>query len=122
MITENCIPATVQGCRSCSQSWALKDKTNRIFRVRTDSQCRTHILNSSETCLIEYVGKLAAAGVSVVSIDARGRSPEYIRRMTAIYSAVVDGTGDPKELKEQIKDIASSGITAGHYLRGVVRE
>jgi hypothetical protein len=30
--------------------------------------------------------------------------------------------GDPKELKEQIKDIASGGITAGHYLRGVVRE
>ncbi|RBQ25536.1 MAG: hypothetical protein ALMCE001_01610 [Methanocorpusculum sp. MCE] len=122
MISENCIPATVQGCRSCSQSWALKDKTNRIFRVRTDSQCRGHILNSSETCLIEYVGKLAAAGVSVISIDARGRSPEYIRRMTAIYSAVVDGSGDPKELKEQIKDIASGGITAGHYLRGVVRE
>ncbi len=122
MISENCIPATVQGCRSCSLSWALKDKTNRIFRVRTDSQCRGHILNSSETCLIEYVGKLAAAGVSVISIDARGRSPEYIRRMTAIYSAVVDGSGDPKELKEQIKDIASGGITAGHYLRGVVRE
>ncbi|WP_319378382.1 U32 family peptidase [uncultured Methanocorpusculum sp.] len=122
MVSENCIPATVQGCRSCNQSWALKDKTNRIFRVRTDSQCRGHILNSSETCLIEYVGKLASAGVSVISIDARGGSPEYIRRMTAIYTAVVDGTGDPKELKEQIKDIASGGITAGHYLRGVVRE
>ncbi len=122
MITENCIPATAQGCRSCNQSWALKDKTNRIFRVRTDSQCRGHILNSSETCLIEYVGKLAVAGVSVISIDARGRSPEYIRRMTAIYSAVASGDGDPKELKEQIKDIASGGITAGHYLRGVVRE
>ncbi len=122
MISENCIPATVQGCRSYNQSWALKDKTNRIFRVRTDSHCRSHILNSSETCLIKYVGKLVAAGVSVISIDARDRSPEYIRRMTAIYSAVVDGTGDPKELNEQIKDIASGGITAGHYLRGVVRE
>ena len=122
MITENCIPATAQGCRSCNQSWALKDKTNRIFRIRIDPQCRNHILNASETCLIEYVGKLASGGVSVISIDARGRSPEYIRRMVAIYTAVVDGTGDPKELKEQIKDIASGGITAGHYLRGVVRE
>ena len=122
MITENCIPATAQGCRSCSQSWALKDKTNRIFRIWTDPQCRTHILNASETCLIEYVGKLASAGVSVISIDARGRSPEYIRRMVAIYTAVVEGTGDPKELKEQIKDIASGGITAGLYLRGIVRE
>ncbi|HKL97774.1 MAG TPA: U32 family peptidase [Methanocorpusculum sp.] len=122
MITENCIPATTQGCRSCGQSWALKDKTNRIFRIWTDSQCRGHILNASETCLIEFIGKLASYGVSVISIDARGRSPEYIRRMVAIYTSVADGTGDPKELKEQVKDIASGGITAGHYLRGVVRE
>jgi putative protease len=42
--------------------------------------------------------------------------------MVAIYTAVVEGTGDPKELKEQIKDIASGGITAGLYLRGIVRE
>ena len=105
-----------------NQSWALKDKTNRIFRIWTDSQHRGHILNASETCLIEFIGKLASYGVSVISIDARGRSPEYIRRMVAIYTSVADGTGDPKELKEQVKDIASGGITAGHYLRGVVRE
>lgn len=117
MITENCIPATVQGCRSCNQSWALKDRTNRIFRIRTDSACRTHILNAAETCLLEYVNILSKNGVSVISIDARGRSPEYIRRMISIYREALDG-GDLKALKEQIRELASGGITAGHYLRG----
>lgn len=118
MITENCIPATAQGCRACNQSWALKDKTNRIFRVRTDNDCRTHILNAAEICLIEYVRELSAAGVAVISIDARGRSPEYIRRMVSIYSRALDG-GNVKELKEEIREIASGGVTAAHYLRGV---
>ena len=118
MITENCIPATAQGCRSCNQSWALKDKTNRIFRIRTDSDCRTRILNSAEICLVEYVQELAAAGVSVLSIDARGRSPEYIRRMVSIYTRALEGER-AKDLKEEIREIASGGVTAAHYLRGV---
>lgn len=117
MISENCIPATVQGCRSCNQAWALKDRTDRIFRIRTDSACRTHILNAAETCLIEYVHILAKNGISVLSIDARGRSPEYIRRMISIYREALNG-GDLNVLKNQIRDIASGGITAGHYLRG----
>ncbi|MDR3102635.1 MAG: DUF3656 domain-containing protein [Methanocalculaceae archaeon] len=118
MITRNCIPATALDCRSCNLPWALKDGTGRIFRVRTDTNCCGHILNAAEICLIEHVGKIAAAGVSVISIDARDRSPEYIRRMAALYTAALVGER-PKELKEQIIEIASGGVTAAHYLRGV---
>ena len=117
MISENCIPATAQGCRACNQAWALKDKTGRVFRIRSDASHRTHILNSAETCLVQYVKELASAGVFVFSIDARGRSPEYIRRMTAIYRKALEG-GDAKALKEEIREISSGGVTAGHYLRG----
>ena len=118
MITENCIPATAEGCRSCNQSWALKDKTERIFRIRTDKDCRTHIMNSAEICLIEYVRELANCGVNVLSIDARGRSPEYIRRMVAVYRRAVNGENG-KKLKEEIRELASGGVTAAHYLRGI---
>ncbi len=121
MVTQNCIPATAQGCRSCNQSWALKDGTGRVFRVRTDEFCRSHILNAAEICLVEHVGKLAAAGVAVLSIDARCRSPEYIRRMVAVYSEALDG-GNLKELKEQVREMASGGVTAAHFLRGVEKE
>ncbi|MDE2546504.1 MAG: U32 family peptidase [Methanocorpusculum sp.] len=118
MITRNCIPATALGCRSCNQSWALKDATDRIFRVRTDPNCCSHILNAAEICLIEHIGALARSGVSVISIDARGRSPEYVRRMISLYTAALEGE-NPKELKNQIREIASGGVTAAHYLRGV---
>ena len=121
MITENCIPATAEGCRSCSQSWALKDKTGRTFRIRTDPDCRTHILNSAEICLIEHVRELAEAGVNAVSIDARGRSPEYIRRMTAAYRRALAGESG-KALKEEIRELCSGGITSAHFQRGIAVE
>jgi putative protease len=117
MISRNCIPATAMGCRSCSQAWALRDATGRVFRVRTDRAHRSRILNAAEICLISYADRLASAGIAVFSIDARGRSPEYIRRMTAAYTAALDGE-NVKELKEEIRAIASGGITAAHYLRG----
>ena len=121
MITENCIPATAEGCRSCSQSWALKDKTGRIFRIRSDADCRTHILNSAEICLIEHVKELADWGVNAVSIDARGRSPEYIRRMVAAYKRALAGESG-KMLKEEIRELCSGGITSAHFQRGISRE
>lgn len=121
MITRNCIPATALGCRSCNQPWALKDATGRVFRVRTDANCCSHILNAAEICLIEHIGNLARAGVSVISIDARGRSPEYVRRMIALYTAALAGE-NTKDLKEQVRELASGGITAAHYLRGVEKE
>ena len=121
MITENCIPATAEGCRSCNQSWALKDKTGRIFRIRSDSDCRTHILNSAEICLIEHVRELAAHGVDAISIDARGRSPEYIRRMVDAYKRAL--AGEPvKALKEEIRGLCSGGITSAHFQRGITEE
>mgnify|MGYP003300450200 CR=1 FL=1 len=101
-----------------NQPWALKDATGRIFRVWTDANCCSHILNAAEICLIEHTGALARAGVSALSIDARGRSSEYTRRMISLYTAALAG-GNAKELKDQIREIASGGVTASHYLRGV---
>ena len=121
MITENCIPATAEGCRSCNQAWALKDKTDRMFRIRSDSDCRTHILNAAEICLIEYVHELALWGVNVISIDARGRSPEYIRRMGAAYRQVLEGASG-KVVKEEIRGMCSGGVTSAHFQRGITEE
>ncbi|HJJ89218.1 MAG TPA: U32 family peptidase, partial [Methanocorpusculum sp.] len=118
MITRNCIPVIALECPSCNHSWAFKDETGRIFRVRPDTNFCNHILHSSEICLIEHTEALVRSGFSVLSIDARGRSPDYVRRMVSLYKASVVG-GNVKELKDQIRDIASGGITAAHYLRGV---
>lgn len=104
----------------------LADATGHVFPLVTDSGCRTHILNAAETCLIDHLPAIADLGIGEIVIDARGRTPEYVAAMTRIYRealAIVAGqTGtvhDLGRLKEQVKQIALGGITAGHFLRGL---
>ena len=41
--------------------------------------------------------------------------------MVGIYRRAIDGE-DFRVLKEEIREVASGGVTAGHYLRGTGQE
>lgn len=126
MITEDCPPATAVGCPAgCSgDAWALRDGRGRVFPVRTDRECRAHIGNAVETCLIDHLPAILAAGVGGVAVDARGRGAAYAGDMTAIYREALSGIGRAGEgallsrLKEEAKKRSLGGITASSYLRG----
>ncbi|TAJ45343.1 U32 family peptidase [Methanofollis fontis] len=123
MITEDCPPATALGCPSgCGEErFALRDERGRIFPLHPDGDCRMRIGNAVETCLIDHLPALAAAGVRDVVVDARGRGPDYTARMTALYRRALDAIDDPvvlRGLKDEVRALALGGITAASYLRG----
>jgi putative protease len=126
MVTEDCPPATAIGCPAgCSgDAWALRDGRGRVFPVRTDRECRAHIGNAVETCLIDHLPAILAAGAGGVAVDARGRGAAYAGEMTAIYREALDAAGRPgtgahlSRLKEEAKKRSFGGITASSYLRG----
>ncbi|MDK2974109.1 MAG: family peptidase [Methanofollis sp.] len=126
MVTEDCPPATAVGCPAgCSgDAWALRDDRRRVFPLRTDRACRAHIGNAVETCLVDHLPALLAAGVGGVAVDARGRGPVYAGEMTALYRKALDAAGRSGDrailsrLKEEIKKRSLGGITASSYLRG----
>jgi len=126
MVTEDCPPATAVGCPAgCSGDvWALRDGRGRVFPLRTDGECRAHIGNAVETCLIDHLPAIIAAGVGGVAVDARGRGPAYAGKMTAIYREALDAAGSSghrgllSRLKEEVKKCSLGGITASSYLRG----
>ena len=99
----------------------------RATSEATDSQCRTQILNASETCLIDHLPAIVQMGIGEIVIDARGMTPEYAGTMTKIYREALGivasraGTSyrDLDRLKEDVKRIAMGGITAGHFVRGL---
>jgi putative protease len=105
----------------------IRDTTGHIFPVRIDGECRSHIYNSAEICLINHFPSLMEIGVSELIIDARGRTGLYAREMTCIYkdamTLVRNGikTNDQRfsALKDAVKLRALGGITAGHYIRGL---
>lgn len=135
MVTEDCIPRLLLHCQGDGAGkdlhtgfLGIRDETGRVFPVRADGDCRTHIANASEICLIDMLPAIADAGITGIIIDARHRSPAYIRRMVLLYREAAEitrnKTGTSREdalrqLKEQVKDISLGGITSGHFLRGL---
>ncbi len=108
----------------------IEDIKGHLFPIRLDNECRTHILNSVELCLINYMPLIASAGIDTVIIDARGRTKKYAHDVSLIYKKALEmGTRDYRKtksdlnaLKNEIKKISLGGITTGNFLRGVTEE
>jgi putative protease len=132
MITEDCISEPVRQCwgrqdgRAGKTFTGIRDATGRVFPIHTDGECRTHIGNAAEICLIDYLPAIRQAGISEVVIDTRGRTGAYAGTMTQIYLKAIDLVNNgavtekqTKSLKDRIKTLACGGITTGHFLRGL---
>ena len=80
-----------------------------------------------ETCLIDQLPALSSLGVGLLSIDARGRGPQYGREMAAVYRQAIalgEAGGEQEErglgdLREECRRLARGGITRGAFLRGL---
>jgi len=123
MVAENCLLSSALGCESVAGSgevfWGIEDETGRVFPVRRDGECRTHIFNAVELSLIDQVPKLAGMGIESIAIDARGRTAKYARKMAEIYSDALAGEGgDLDRLKREARKISMGGTTGGAFLRG----
>lgn len=119
MITEDCPPATALGCPAgcAGAAFGLKDGKGMTFPLWPVGECRTCIGNAVETCLLNHLPALIAAGIDGIAVDARRRGPAYAREMTGIYREALDG-GTPADLKARAKALSLGGITAGAFVHG----
>ncbi|HZD44317.1 MAG TPA: U32 family peptidase, partial [Methanomicrobiales archaeon] len=132
MVTEDCIPCTagtvISG--SGSESWTIRDERDRQFPLLLDAECRTHIFNAVELCLLDHMPNLSTLGLSGIAIDARGRTALYAREMTGLYKWAIECTTKKApgwrdtllSMKDEAKKISLGGITTGHFLRGLKEE
>jgi putative protease len=80
-----------------------------------------------ETCLLDHIPALVRAGINVIALDARGRTPAWAEAMAGFYREALqiahqDSPVSQKrlmQLKEQANAISLGGITAGHGIRGL---
>ena len=129
LISKDCLLSIVPQIESSTmknQFWGIQDERQKIFPIKIDSEGHTHILNSVELCLIDYLPKISQMGIDGIVIDVRNKPYNYAKKMTSIYS---DGLRYIKwdfntdrninRLKSQIKLISTGGITTGNFLKGV---
>ena len=133
MVSEDCILQPWLRCNgsACDTRspafFGIRDATGHVFPVRIDGECRSHIYNSAEICLIDHLPSLMQVGINEVVIDARGRPGTYTGEMTRLYRQAITlakkkiRTQDHQleELKGAVKRLALGGITAGHFIRGL---
>jgi len=134
MVSEDCLLQPLPGCivhkpkdSTSRVFFGIRDSTGRIFPVRTDGSCRTHVFNAVETCLLDHIPSLLQMGIDSVAIDARGRTNTYAGQMVHIYRDAIFGAHQDSTvarerfipLKKQVKKIALGGITAGHFVKGL---
>jgi putative protease len=82
-----------------------------------------YIMSPKDLCTIGFLDKILAAGVSILKIEGRGRSPEYVKTVISCYREAVDsvtnGTYSPEKVlgwMNRLKTVYNRGFWDGYYL------
>lgn len=81
-----------------------------------------YIMSPKDLCTIEFIDKILDAGVTVLKIEGRARSAEYVKYVTSAYRSAVDavcnGTFSKEmaaELKQRLSTVFNRGFWDGYY-------
>jgi putative protease len=82
-----------------------------------------HIMSPKDLKTIHFLNKIVDAGVSVLKIEGRARSAEYVKTVTSCYNeaihAIIDGTFDRDKIKrwdQRLAMVFNRGFWDGYYL------
>jgi putative protease len=105
--------------QDCRRSYTVKERETG-FELDIDNE---YILSPKDLCTISFIDKILDAGVRVLKIEGRARSPEYVQVVTACYDeaiqAVLDGSYSDariREWKERLSAVFNRGFWDGYYL------
>jgi U32 family peptidase len=82
-----------------------------------------YIMSPKDLCTIGFLDKIIKAGVTILKIEGRGRSPEYVKTVVSCYREAVDsilaGTCNQEKIDhwyETLKTVYNRGFWDGYYL------
>ncbi len=103
----------------CRRPYEVTDKDGGL-KFEVDNE---YIMSPEDLKTIDFIDRMLRAGVRVLKIEGRGRSPEYVKIVTATYREAVDAWFDDDFTEENIarwnKQLASvynRGFWDGYYL------
>lgn len=84
-----------------------------------------YILSAADICTIDILDEVLAAGVQVLKIEGRGRSPEYVSTVVKTYKKALRDIGNHTYTKEKIdgymedlKKVFNRKLSHGNYYLG----
>lgn len=108
--------ACIQNCR---KSYIVISKDDG-HELEIDNE---YIMSAKDLCTINFLDKIAEAGVSVLKIEGRGRSADYVDVTVRCYreaiDAIAEGTYTPEKIDGWMRRLATvynRGFWDGYYL------
>lgn len=103
----------------CRRAYDVKDADSEL-ELQVDNK---YIMSPKDLMTIPILNRLIDAGVSVLKIEGRGRSAEYVKTVTRTYHEAVEGwakdeytTANIEKWTEQLRTIYNRGFWGGYYL------
>lgn len=103
----------------CRRAYTVKDKDEQL-EMEVDNE---YIMSPKDLNTLPFLDKLLGAGVEVLKIEGRGRSPEYVKVVTEVYhqavEAVQEGAFTPElveQLNNRLATVYNRGFWDGYYL------
>ncbi len=110
--------ACVQNCRRSYR--VVDDETGEELKI--DNK---YIMSPKDLCTIPFLDQLLDVGVSVLKIEGRGRSPEYVSTVVRVYKEGVEAylnktftKEKTKEWVKQLETVYNRGFWHGGYYMG----
>jgi putative protease len=108
--------ACIQNCR---RSYVVTDKEDGIeFEIDNE-----FIMSAKDLCTIDFIDKILDAGVSVLKLEGRGRSVDYVHTVTKCYNEAIEAYLKGSYNKEKINEwktklatVFNRGFWDGYYL------
>jgi putative protease len=109
----------------CRRGYVVKDKESDL-ELEIDNE---YIMSPKDLCTIGFLDKILKAGVRVLKIEGRGRSPEYVKTVTICYKEAIqsckEGSYSEEKIsiwKQRLKEVFNRGFWDGYYLGQTVGE
>jgi U32 family peptidase len=108
--------ACIQNCR---RSYIVKDKESDVeFEIENE-----YIMSAKDLCTISFLDKVLKAGVSVLKIEGRGRTSNYVHTVTTCYREALDAFQKNEytvekvtEWEKRLATVFNRGFWDGYYL------
>lgn len=113
--------ACKQNCRH-----AYKVENDEGIELEIDNE---YIMSPKDLCTIDFLDQVLDSGATVLKIEGRGRSPEYVQTATRCYKeaalSVANGTYTPEKAlqwKNELEQVYNREFWDGYYLGRKVGE
>lgn len=105
--------------QDCRRAYTVREKETG-FELDIENE---YIMSPKDLCTIHFLDKILKAGVRVLKIEGRARSPEYVKTVTSCYNEAINSIIEDNytiekinQWKDRLVRVYNRGFWEGYYL------